>query len=135
MLDKTPSTHRRGAPVRHLLIRWAVLAVAIGIAVAVTDGIDVHGGVLGYIGVAAVLGLVNALIRPIVRLFSMPLTIATLGLFSLVINAVMLIIAALFSSALSIDSFWDAIVGAFLISIVSTILNWLVTDRVGARRR
>ena len=119
---------------RHLLIRWVILAVAIGVAVAVTDGIDVHGGVLGYIGVAAVLGLVNALIRPIVRLFSLPITIATLGLFSLVINALMLLLAALLSSALSIDRFRDAIVGALVISIVSTILNWFVRDRSRARR-
>jgi putative membrane protein len=119
---------------RHLLIRWAILAVAVAIAVAVTSGIDVHGGVGGYILVAAVLGLVNALVRPIVRLFSLPITIATLGLFSLVINGLMLLLAAALSSVLSIDNFWSAIVGALVISVVSTILNWLVIDRRRARR-
>ena len=120
---------------RSLLIRWAVLAVAVAIAVTVTDGVDVHGGVLGYIGVSAVLGLVNAFIRPIVRLFSIPITIATLGLFSLVINALMLLLAAALSSSLSIDNFWTAIVAAFVISVVSTILNWLVVDRRSSARR
>jgi putative membrane protein len=115
--------------VRHLLIRWAVLAVAVAVAVAVTDGIDVHGGVLGYITVAAVLGLVNALIRPIVRLFSLPITIVTLGLFSLVINGLMLLLAAALSSVLSIDGFGTAIVGAIVISVVSAFLNWLIIDR------
>jgi len=120
--------------VRHLLIRWAVLAVAVAVAVAVTDGIDVHGGVLGYIAVAAVLGLVNALVRPLVRLFALPITIVTLGLFSLVINGVMLLLAAALSSVMSIDGFWTAIVGALVISLVSTLLNWLIIDRRKARR-
>jgi uncharacterized membrane protein YvlD (DUF360 family) len=71
---------------RSLLLRWAVLAVAVAIAVAVTNGINVHGGVSAYIGVAAILGLVNAITRPLVRLLSLPLTVAALGLFSLVIN-------------------------------------------------
>jgi putative membrane protein len=120
--------------VRHLLIRWAVLAVAVAVAVAVTSGLDVHGGVGGYILVAAVLGLVNALVRPIVRLFSLPITIATLGLFSLVINGLMLLLASALSSVLSIENFWSAIVGALVISVVSAILNWLVVDRRRARR-
>jgi putative membrane protein len=120
--------------VRHLLIRWAVLAVAVAIAVAVTDGIDVNGGFLGYIAVAAVLGLVNALIRPIVRLFSLPITIATLGLFSLVINGLMLLLAAALSGVLSIDGFGTAIVGALVITVVSALLNWLVVDRRKVRR-
>ncbi len=119
---------------RHLLIRWAILAVAIVIAVAITDGIDVNGGVGGYILVAAVLGLVNALVRPIVRLFSLPITIATLGLFSLIINALMLLLAAALSSVLSIEGFGTAIVGALVISVVSALLNWLVIDRRKARR-
>jgi putative membrane protein len=120
--------------VRNILIRWAVLAVAIAIAVAVTDGIDVHGGVGGYIAVAAVLGLVNALIRPIVRLFTIPITLMTLGLFSFVINGLMLLLAAWLSDVLSIDNFWSAIVGAFVISVVSALLNWLVIDRRKAKR-
>jgi putative membrane protein len=121
--------------VRHLLIRWAVLAVAIAVAVAVTDGLDVNGGFFGYIGVAAVLGLVNALIRPIVRLLTLPLTVVTLGLFAIVVNALMLLLAAGLSDVLSIEGFGAAIVGAIIISVVSTILNWLVIDRrKGARR-
>src|SRR6478672_13006989 len=125
----------RGGFVRTLLIRWAVLAVAIAIAVATVSGINVHGGVGGYILVAAVLGLVNALIRPIVRLFSKPITFVTLGLFSLVINGLMLLLAAALSDVLSIDNFWTAIVGALVISIVSTFLNWILVDRRLDRRR
>jgi putative membrane protein len=123
--------------VRYLLIRWAVLGVAIAVAVAVTDGIDVHGGILGYLAVAAVLGLVNALVRPLVRLFTLPITLMTLGLFSIVINALMLILTAVLSPVLSIDSFRVAIVGALVISVVSVVLNWVVAERrpgAGPRR-
>jgi putative membrane protein len=112
--------------VRHLLIRWVILTVAIAVAAWLVPGIDVHGGVVGYLGVGLVLGLVNSVIRPLVRLFALPITIATLGLFSLVINALMLILAAFLSSVLSIDRFWEALVGALVISIVSTILNGVV---------
>jgi putative membrane protein len=115
--------------VRHLLIRWAILALAVFVAVLTVDGIDVHGGFFGYVGVALVLGLVNAIIRPLVRLLTLPITVMTLGLFSLVINGVMLILASFLSSALSIDSFLDAIVAAVVISIVSAILNFVVRDR------
>ncbi len=120
---------------RSLLLRWLILALAIAIAVALNGGINVHGGFLAYIGVAAILGLVNALIRPIVRLFSLPITIVTLGLFSFVINALMLLLAAALSSVLSIENFWDAIVGAFIISVVSAFLNWLLIERPRARQR
>jgi len=119
---------------RHLLIRWGILTVAVAVAAWLVDGIDVHGGVPGYLAVGLVLGLVNALVRPIVRLFSLPITVATLGLFSLVINAIMLLLAAALSSVLSIDRFWEAFVGALVISIVSAILNAVVTRREPSRR-
>ena len=120
---------------RSFLLRWLILALAIAIAAALNGGIEVHGGFLAYMGVAAILGLVNALVRPIVRLFSLPITIVTLGLFSVVINALTLLLAAALSSVLSIENFWDAIVGAIIISIVSTFLNWLLIERPRSRDR
>jgi putative membrane protein len=119
--------------VRQILIRWAILAIAIAVAAIFVDGFDIHGGFFGYVGVAAVLGLVNALIRPIARLLTLPLTIMTLGLFSIIVNAFMLVISAWLSSVLSIESFWQAILASIIISIVSTILNFVV--REPARRR
>ncbi len=114
---------------RHLLIRWAALGVAVALAVRLTDGIDVDGGFVGYVGVAAVLGLVNALIRPVVRSLTLPITLVTLGLFSIVVNALMLLLAAAFSSALSVDGFGQAMFGAIIISVASAVLNLLVVDR------
>jgi putative membrane protein len=120
--------------VRQILIRWAILGIAIAVAAAFVNGVDIHGGFFGYVGVAAVLGLVNALIRPVVRLLTLPLTVMTLGLFTLVVNALMLVIAAWLSPVLSIDSFWEAIVAAFIISVVSTILNFVVREPSRRRR-
>jgi putative membrane protein len=121
--------------VRNLLIRWLVLAAAIAIAAAVVDGIDIDGGVLGLLAVAALFGLVNALVRPVVRLLALPLRVMTLGLVSFVINGLMLLITDWLVDVLDVGGLWPAIVAALVISIVSTLLNWLLIDRRGARAR
>ena len=77
---------------------------------------------------ALVLGLLNAIIRPIFVFLTFPITIVTLGLFLIVINAIMLELTAFFVPGFRIESFWWAIIGAVLLSIVS-----LVTNRIGAR--
>jgi putative membrane protein len=112
--------------VRHLLIRWAILAVAVFVAAQIVEGIDVRGGFWSYVWVALALGLVNALIRPFVRLLTFPITVITLGLFSIVINALMLIIAAAFVDRISIENFGTAILAAIVISIVSALLNYML---------
>lgn len=83
--------------------------------------------------VSVVFGLVNAIVRPIVSLLSLPITCLTLGLFTLVINAAMLALTVWITSFLPmyvvIDSFfWTAILAALIISIVSTIMSWLVAS-------
>jgi putative membrane protein len=114
---------------RSLLIRWLVLAVAIAITAAVVDGIEIDGGNGGLLAVAAIFGLVNALIRPIIRLLALPIRLMTLGLVSFVINGLMLLITDWLLDVLDVGGLWPAIVAAIVISIVSTILNWLVVDR------
>ena len=113
---------------RALLIRWAILAVAVGVTAALLDSIDVEGGVLGLIWVAALFGLVNALIGTILRILTLPLTIMTLGLFALVLNGVLLAITAGVSDVLSVGGFWSTIWAAFLISVFSALLS-LVFER------
>jgi putative membrane protein len=115
--------------VRNLLIRWLVLAIAIAIAAAAIDGIHIDGGVGGLLAVAALFGLVNAFIRPIVRLLALPVRVMTLGLISFVINGLMLLITDWLLDVLDVGGFWNAIVAAIVISIVSTLLNWLIIDR------
>jgi putative membrane protein len=79
--------------------------------------------------VAAIFGIVNAILGPILHLVGLPLTILTLGLFALVVNAALLGIAAAFTSRLSIDGFWTAIAGALIISVVSALANRLMDPR------
>lgn len=97
---------------------------------------DTLGIVLAYLFIGLIFGLVNALVRPIIELLSLPVTCLTLGLFALIINAAMLALTAWLSSYtpvhLTIDSFfWTAILGAIIISIVSAVMGFLL----GANRR
>lgn len=76
---------------------------------------------------ALVLGLVNTFIRPILSFFTIPLQLLTLGLFTLVINALMLILTSRLVPGFSIQSFFSAIIGALVLSIISIILNKVLT--------
>lgn len=114
---------------RNLLIRSLVLAVAIAITAAALDGIEIDGGVPGLLAVTAVFGLVNALVRPIVRIIALPVRVITLGLISFVINGLMLVITDWLLDVLDVGGLGQAIVAAMLISILSVVLNWLLGDR------
>ncbi|MEA5455818.1 phage holin family protein [Sinomonas sp. JGH33] len=97
---------------------------------------DTVGLILAYLFIGLIFGLVNALVRPVVELLSLPVTCLTLGLFALVINAAMLALTSWISGYtpvhLTIDSFlWTAVFGAIIISIVSAIMGRLL----GASRR
>ena len=110
-----------------LLIRWAVLAGAFGITAWLLSGVDVSGGAWGYIWVSALFGIVNAFIGTILRILTFPLTLLTLGLFSIIVNALLLEITDGLSSHLTIDEFWwTAIWAAIILSIASMILDQLV---------
>jgi putative membrane protein len=110
-----------------LLIRWAILAGAFAITAWILDGMDVSGGFWGYVWIAALFGIVNAVIGTILRILTLPLTLLTLGLFLIVINALMLELTDGLSDHLTIDEFWwTAIWAAILLSIASVVLEWLV---------
>jgi putative membrane protein len=112
-----------------LILRWLVLALAVAIAARLVPGIDVEGGALGTLWVAALLGLVNAVIGPVLRLLALPLTILTLGLFAVLINAALLGIVAWLSDHLQIDGFWPAVLAALVISLISALLGFFVSGR------
>lgn len=108
----------------NLLIRLAANAAGVYLAVQVVSGLDYDGTWQGLLVIAIVLGLVNALVRPIAKLLSLPVVILTLGLFILVVNALMLQITIwLTGDRLSTDGFVSTFLGALVISIVS----WLMT--------
>ena len=110
---------------KHLLIVWASLAVAFAVTEWLVPAVDVDGGVLTYIGVAALFGLVNAIIGSVLRLLSIPLLLITFGLFALVINAALLGITAGLTDVLDVGGFFSTVVAAFLISVVSAAVGWV----------
>jgi putative membrane protein len=117
---------------RHVLIRWIINAVALGVAATLVRGIHVDGGWQVLALMAIIFGLVNAPIRPLVTLLTCPLIILTLGLFTLVINAGMLLlaswIAGLMGIGFTVDGFWPALWGGLIVSIVSITLTMVLQD-------
>jgi len=106
---------------------WLVVAAAFAITAWLIDGVTISGGVFEYLWLALLFGIVNAFIGTIIRILTLPLTILTLGLFSIVVNALVLVITDSLSSSLDIDSFfWTAILAALVLSIVSTLLDLVV---------
>ena len=113
-----------------LLLRWAISAFVIWIAAALVPGIDVSGGLWSYLWIALVFGLVNAFIGSIVRVLTIPITLITFGLFMLVINTAMFALTAAWTDALTITSFWSALFGSLLMSMVGSILRQGLTRTV-----
>ena len=114
------------------LLRLIITAVALWAAVALVQGITYTGPLYKLLIVALVFGVVNAFVRPILTVLTCPLIVLTLGLFVLVLNAVMLWLTGELSSALGIDfrvdGAWAAIIGGIIVGIVSAVLNLLVKD-------
>jgi putative membrane protein len=112
---------------RHLLVRLLINAAALFAAVKLIPGMHFTGGIGQLLIVALVFGLVNAVVRPVLALLSCPLIVVTLGLFLLVINAVMLWLtswlSASFGLGFRVDGFLPALLGGLVIGIVSTVLT------------
>ena len=113
-----------------LLIRWFINGVALWVAVQLVPGIHAPDRVTTLAGVALIFGLVNALIRPVLKLLTCPLIVASLGLFTFVINALMLWFTAWLASRLgltfTVAGFIPALLGAIVVSVVSVVLSWFV---------
>ncbi len=115
----------------NLLIRWAITSLSLFVAAWLVPGIRVESeGWTIFAGMAVILGLVNAIIRPILKLLSCPLIILTLGLFVLVINGITLWLASgiavrWFHVGFYVDGFWAAFLGALIVSLVSVVLTAL----------
>ena len=117
-----------------LLIRWVIASLALFAAAWLVPGIHVEGTAwVTYAVMAVVLGLVNAIVRPLLKLMTCPLILLTLGLFILVINGVTLWLASViarnwFHVGFYVDGFWSAFLGALIVSIVTVILSALVRE-------
>jgi putative membrane protein len=116
-----------------LLIRWLMLAVSVWVAAELVSGIYLEG-VVSTLVVAAVLGLLNLYLRPIIFLFSLPFTIITLGLFIIVINAILLgltdwLVDIFGGIEFGVDGIWSALLGAVIISLVNMLLGAVLKPR------
>ncbi|MGE7384996.1 phage holin family protein [Streptomyces sp. NPDC004126] len=117
------------------LANAAALAVAIWLVSGITldDGSSTGRRVLSLILVALVFGLVNLIVKPVVKLLSFPLFILTLGLFTLVVNALMLMLTSWLAGkahlSFHVDGFWTAVLGGLIISIVSWAVNLALPDK------
>ncbi|WP_019157603.1 phage holin family protein [Brevibacterium senegalense] len=128
------------------LVRILVNALALAAAVLLLPGVTISGSdslassigdtpatLVAYACIALVFGVVNAFVKPIVSFVSTPLTCLTLGLFSIIVNALMLVLTAWLSEftpfVLSIDTFfWSAVLAAIVVAVVSALLGWLLPD-------
>lgn len=120
-----------------LILRWLIIAVSLYVAVLVVPGITVEGDAWVVFTVTAlILGLVNAVVRPILKFLSCGFIIVTLGLFVFVINAATFMIASQiaqswFKVGFIVDNFWAALFGSIIVSIVSVILSEILIDKEG----
>ena len=110
-----------------LMIRWLVLTCAILVTAYLFDGIQVDGFVAAFFA-AALLGSLNAVLRPILLILTLPINILSLGLFTFVINAMLLQMASIIPG-FEVYGFWPSVFGALMISVVSWILNGFINDQ------
>lgn len=114
-----------------LVVKLLVTALAVWVAVQIVDGLDYRGGWVGLLVIALVLALVNALARPLVTLLSLPIVLLTLGLFLLVINALMLGLTIWISDLLDLGLTSTGFAATFLGALVVTVVSWIGEALVG----
>lgn len=108
-----------------IIVRTLIIALGLGLANALVSGVDIAGSTTLLVA-ALLLGLVNAIIRPLVVVLTLPLTLVTLGLFLLVINAGMFGLVAAMLDEFQVAGFWSALFGAVIVSITSTLASWFI---------
>jgi len=113
--------------VRGLIIRWVTTACALWLTSLVVRGIE-FDGIASLFFAAVVLGILNAIVRPLVLLVTFPINLVTLGLFTFVINGAMLKLASAVVRGFSVTGFWSAVIGAVLLSLISFALSLFIND-------
>ena len=110
------------------LVRVVIVMAGLWIASAIVPGIEIQSG-WTLLGAAVLLGIVNAFVRPVVVILTLPVTILTLGLFLLVINAALLSLVAAFFQGFHIAGFGSAVLGSIVVSITGWIASWFIGPR------
>ena len=107
------------------LLRMAITALALFVASEIVPGVTIHGNTT-LLAAAFLLGVVNAVVRPLALLLTLPLTIVTLGLFIWVVNAAMLALVAKLLAGFTIASFGSALLGSLVVSLVGAVVSWTI---------
>jgi putative membrane protein len=120
------------------LIRWAINAVALYVAIAIVPGIETQSAnLLSLIWLALIFGIVNALLSPLLKLLTCPLILLTLGLFTLLINTFLFWLAGrvgeAFGVGFTVAGFWPALLGSIVVSVVSIVLSLVFRDELKKR--
>jgi putative membrane protein len=125
-----------------IVIRIVVIMVSLWVATALIDGIDVGGGTTGerlgtLLAVAIIFGVVNAVLKPLIKIIGCPLYIITLGLVGLVVNALLFMLVGYLSGVLGlpflVDGFWAAFWGAIVVAVVGFVIHLVIPDQLDQR--
>ena len=108
-----------------IILRTLIIMLGLYLASALVPGVQISGA-WTFILAAVLLGLVNAFVRPVAFLMTLPLTIVTLGLFLFVLNAAMFALVAAMLDGFAVAGFWSAIFGAVIVSVTSTFVSWYI---------
>ena len=115
-----------------MLLNWVLSAIAVWVVAQIVPGISVRGAVAALIAALAI-GFINATVGALLKIITFPLTLVTLGLFWLVINALMLELASAVVPGFQVRGFLAAFIGAIVLSLVNLILKWIVLPDKGGR--
>ena len=119
------------------ILRWAINAIALYLAVQIVPGVDFEGGFTSIIWLALIFGLINAFLRPLLKLLTCPLIFLTLGLFTLLINTFLFWLTGqvgqAFGIGLTINGFWPAFFGGLVVTVVSVIMSLILKDELKRR--
>lgn len=120
------------------ILRWVINAIALFAAIYLVPGVTLQGSWTSIIWLALIFGLINAFLRPLLKLLTCPLIFLTLGLFTLLINTFLFWltepIGRFFGVDLTINGFWPAFLGGLVVSVVSVIMSLILKDELKSRR-
>lgn len=123
------------------ILRWAINAIALYLAILILPGIDLTSGLVSIIWLALIFGVVNALFGPLLKFLTCPLILLTLGLFTLVINTFLFWLTSVIGQSFGLDLliadpvWWNAFLGGLVVSIVSVLMTLILKDELKGRGR
>ena len=114
------------------LLKWFINIIALVVVIHVIAGVSIDNIQTVFVA-ALILGLLNAFIRPVILILTLPITIVTFGLFTLIINGFLFYLTAKFVKGFTVAGFWNAFWAALLFSVISSVLNFILTPKITIR--